>query len=290
MPEDWRPLKMLGTPAKGSMMIGDSECAMFSIHWQRRDRRTRDKGEQWVHDRLKKLGLTPDPAPPAAERFTACTWAQGVQTDEDKQTTHWFGYAESAGLFVGIKVNGVLPEDQLDRITHRVLPTLRTSPTDGESTWSMHEVSFVIPAGFELAQKHLFLGDVALEFIHGPNESLLVRQVYPGDLALQRRPFEKWLASYPFKEHRKLRRSNLRIDPWRLRHDPAMAGIHRRGDKRLPSPLGFASPRHTDARIIHDQALNRLLIAEHMSTNAPDGRVSEDAIARMNLPLQGAWR
>jgi len=216
MPADWRPLKLSGMPDKGSMIVGDAMCAIFSIHWERpRRRRTIGDGKAWGEQRLRRQGLHPDPAPPAARHFTACTWARGVQSEEQKQTTYWYGFAEPAGLVLGVKVNGVLPEPMRDEVIRRVLPSLRASATDQPSTWAMHDVSFVVPGGFTLEHRHLFTGDVALAFRKGRKDRLLVRQVYPGDLALGRRTPERWLRAYPCPHHRRLRPGRDDPEPWR---------------------------------------------------------------------------
>ncbi len=286
MPDDWRPLKLSGTPAKGWMMVGDAECAMFSIHWERPKAGALLDGQSWVAGRLRRHGVLPDGAPPAAEYFSACSWARGVQTEEDKQTTYWYGYAAPAELLLGLKINGVLPQAQLAQVTKRVLPTLRTSPADAPSTWAMYDLSFVAPPGFQLEKRHLFAGDVALEFRRGRRESLMLRQVYPGDLALGRRSYERWLAAYPFKQHRRLRSSGQKVEPWQEGLRQGVTGMLRRGRKRLGFPLGGLAPRWTSALAVHDQRLNRLLIAEHMATEETDGSVCAEAIGGMNQPWQ----
>jgi hypothetical protein len=288
VPGDWRPLKMSGTPTKGWMIVGDAMCALFSIHWEQPGDDAITNADAWVQQRLKRQGLEADPEPPAAERFSVCTWAHGVQSEEDKQTTYWYGYAEPAKLLVGVKVNGVLPESQRAQVTRQVLPTLRTSAVDTETVWAMHDLSFVAPPGFELAQQHLFVGDVALEFHRGRRETLLLRQVYPGDLALERRPAERWLAAYPFIEHRRLRKSSTTIVPWRHGSRREWSGTRRSGRKRLGFPLGFIAPRWTDAVAVHDQSLGRLLIVEHQSVDRPDGGVCDRAVLQMNQHVQEA--
>lgn len=290
VPADWRPLKLMGTADKGWMMVGDAMCAFFSIHWEQQKRRGISDGEAWARGRLKRLGLLPDPSPPAQERFSACAWAHGVQSEEDKQTTHWFGYAARSNLLLGLKVNGVLPEPERALITREVLPTLRTSPADGQTTWSIYDLSFVTPPGFKLAKRHLFSGDVAMEFRKGRRESLLLRQVYPGDLALSRRDFEEWLASYPFIEHRRLRKSTLATEQWGHASRPELSGLRRTGRKRLGFPLGAFGPRWTHALAVHDKVLDRVLIAEHMACVPPDGKACEEAILGMNRPVREELR
>lgn len=282
VPEDWRPLQLLGTALKGQMIVGDAMCALFSIHWEHLTRGPMPDGQRWVAERLKRHGVLPDGEPPAADHFSACNWAHGVQSEEDKQTTYWYGYAASAELLLGLKVNGVLPAEQRAQVTGQVLPTLRTFSADAESTWAMYDLSFVIPAGFQLVQRHLFTGDVALEFRRNRDETLLVRQVYPGDLALERRSFERWMDIYPFTEHRRLRRSETTTQPWRLGARQELTGFRRLGRKRLGFPLGVMSPRWSCALAAHDRRLNRLLIAEHMASDQTDGVVCDAAVVRMN--------
>ncbi|MBI1337017.1 MAG: hypothetical protein GC164_08655 [Phycisphaera sp.] len=282
VPDDWRPLKLSGTPAKGNMIIGDSLCAFFSIHWERLKNGPMLDAQGWIAQRLKKQGLLPDNRPPAAEHFSACTWSRGIQSEEDKQTTYWYGYAAPAELVIGVKVNGVLPDRELSQITDHILPSLRTSPIDADSTWAMYDLSFIAPPGFTLDKRHLFTGDIAMEFRKGRGESLLLRQVYPAELALKRRSFERWLEVYPFKEHRRLRRSTLTTEPWRYPKRERLDGLWRFGRKRLGFPLGGVASRWTTALIAHDPTVNRLLIAEHLSTQEPDRGICEEAILSMN--------
>lgn len=284
MPSEWFPLKLKGNAEKGSMMVGDDACAMFSLHWDRPGRKSVSDGQLWVDKRLKKLGLLPDQAPPAASNFTTCGWAYGVQSEEDKQTTYWFGYSEPAQLLLGVKVNGVLPQAQRDHITDHILPSLRATAADAETIWSMYNVSFVSPGGFRLFRKRLFAGDVVLEFIRGERERLMLRQVYPGKLALSRRSFDRWLEANPFLERRRLRKSSVTTEPWRHATHEGMTGTRRRGRKCIGFPLGFIRPLWTDACAVHDQVMDRLLIAEHLSPNDRDASVSETAVLQMNQP------
>jgi hypothetical protein len=284
MPATWQPLKLTGTPAKGRMIVGDSVCAMFSIHWERLQRGIKADGREWVTERIQRHGVLPDGEPPAAEHFSACGWAHGVQTEEDKQTTYWYGYAAPSTLLLGVTVNGVLPAPVRQLVTKRVLPSLRATPADADSIWSMYDVSFTAPAGFELRHRHLYSGDVALEFTKGRHETLLLRQVYPGDLALGRRSFAGWLDGRPFKEHRRLRRTGATTEPWQHETRAELTGVRRAGRKRLPWPLGGIKPRWTNALAVHDRQLNRLLIAEHSAAVQPAATICATAIERMNQP------
>lgn len=282
MPSEWQPLKLEGTPEKGQMIVGDAECAVFLVKWKRPHDRSVSDGNEWVADRFKRLGVTPDRNPPAEARFTACGWVHGIQTEEGKETTYWFGYSAPGRLLLSMTVNGVLPVSVRETVVEDVLPSLSVDPADADSTWAMHDVSFKVPAGFELAQRHLFSGDVALEFERGRKETLLLRQVYPGELALRRRSAEAWLTSYPFKVHRRLRSETARTRPWRHGRRQGLKGVERHGWNRLPVPLGWCAPRETRALAVHDRELNRLLVAEHMARGKAERSVCVEAVEAMN--------
>lgn len=282
IPADWQPLKLTGTPEKGQMIVGNDEVAVFIVKWESLASGRLQDGQQWVTERLTRHGVVSDDNPPAKAHFTACGWARDLQTEEDKETTYWYGYAEKAGLLIGITVNGVLPVADRKRVVEEVLTTLVTTPAGGESVWAMYDLSFTAPAGFELAQRHLFSGDVALLFIKGRQETLRLRQVYPGELALGRRSWETWLDSSPFTEHRRIRRGTMQLDKWHHQSRKELSGMQRAGWKRVPFPLGWVSPRQSRSIGAHDTALNRLLMVEHMTVGLPHERVCVKAIEQMN--------
>lgn len=282
MPSGWQPLKISGMPDKGQMIIGDSTCAFFLVNWEKAPAEGIPDVAHWGAGRMKRHGVTPQANPPAESRFTACVWAKGVQSDDGKETTYWYGYSEPARLILGVTVNGALPEALRNELVSEVLPTLRTTPLTGDCAWAMYDVEFRVPSGFGLVQKHLFSGDVALEFARGKKETLMVRQVYPGELALGRRSADSWLASYPFREHRRIRSAATRVESWQCRSRSPLSGVKRTGWKRLAFPMGWCSPRQTCALAVHDRELNRLLIAEHMTPGLPDPDLVETAIVRMN--------
>lgn len=286
LPREWQPLKLSGTPQQGHVLVGGAGWAIFRLQWERLGKRGRIDGPRWVAERFRTLGVFPAQHPPARDRFTVCGWAVGVQTVEGRETTYWFGYAEPARLLLGVIVNGALPRTIRERVLETVLPTLQATPPHKPQIWALYDVSFQVPAGMELVRRRLASGDVALEFTRRGGETLLVRQVYPGDLALRRRPLEAWVEAYPFEEPRRLRHRTLRVEPWQSRHRHELTGIQRTGWKRLPFPLGAWAPRQTRAVAVHDPALNRLLIVEWTARTEPEERVCMAAIEAMNADLR----
>jgi hypothetical protein len=281
MPGAWHPLKLTGTQQKGQMIVGNHEGPLFIINWEQTPTASHD-GAKWIAGRLKKLGVRPAEDPPAKAHFTECGWARDVQTREGNESTQWLGYSQPARLLIGFTVNSMIPKASRNQVIRQVLPTLTTSAIEEDTIWAMHNVSFRSPAGFELSQRKLFSGDIALEFSKGKHEELMLRQVYPAELALQRRHMEKWLECYPFKQHRRLRRRTLKTDPWQCPQRPDLVGLQRSVWKRLPSPLGVWAPRQCLALAAHDRGLDRLLIVEHMARKEPDPAIRAAAIAGMN--------
>lgn len=288
IPSTWQPLKIRMAPKKGEVMIGDASCALFSIKWERQETPLATAGKDWVDGRLRSLGVHGDDSPPAAEHFTACAWVRGLQTEEGKHTCYWFAYSEPAQLLVGITVNGVLAESERNQVIEQVLPSLRPTPVSEPSYWCLYDIGFTIPAGFELTRRHLYSGDVALEYRRGRHENLLVRQIYPGELALGRRSYEKWLNTYPYKRYRRLRMKTAVVQEWSSRERSSLQGIRREGWMRIPPPLGACSPRRVQAMAVLDDRLNRLLLVEYASRNVAEARLVEEIMNGMNTHLEAA--
>lgn len=158
-----------------------------------------------------------------------------------------------------------------------ILPGLRVTAKDEPCRWSLYDVAFVSPAGFELVRRHLFSGDIALGLAKGKQEGLLLRQVYPAALAIERRPLERWLAETPFKERR--RAPTVRPDKWQRN---GMNGILRRGHRRLPSPMGWCSSRYSTAIAAVDEKLDRVLIAEHQTRGQHGHDQTQWCVENMN--------
>ena len=127
-----------------------------------------------------------------------------------------------------------------------------------------------------LRRRHLFSGDVALSFARG-SESLLLRQVYPAGIAVQRRPLERWLRLPPFTERRRPPREALETERFR-----GFDGLLRRGWRRLPSPMGWCSPRFATAIAVVDRERDRLLISELLTKREHCADLVRRSISEMN--------
>jgi hypothetical protein len=194
--------------------------------------------------------------------------------------TLWYGYSQEGAVLIECAVGGAVEKRVQHRARRHVLPSLRVSLPETPCRWSLYSVGFVSPPDFYLRRHHLFSGDIALQFANRRSGSLLLRQVYPAGLALQRRTLERWLEACPFKERRRF--SPESMSEWKDHIPRALTGIRRRGWKRLPAPLGFCSPRYSSAIAASDAELDRVLIAESLEKTPADDGIVREAILNMN--------
>lgn len=286
VPARWRPLRIEGQAEAGNMILADGGTVTMQIKWLRPQRPERFDADTWLRRRLRALKADPDevtdhPAP-AGFAPLACIPAGG-RRDGDGATL-WYGYTEDAGLVIEIAMRDDSQRGgRLNRAVRRPIESLAVSAADEPSTWAIFGCRFEVPAGFSLRQHDLRLGNLSLQFDGPDRQTLLLRQIYPAALALNRRPLEDWLGTGPFKERRRYR-ADAPAEPLRLDEaDRALEGVIRRGWKRIAFPLGWLLARRNIAAALHDTEDERLLIAEHDAPRADlDDTVARETLVRMN--------
>ncbi|MFH1732772.1 MAG: hypothetical protein ABIF82_14130 [Planctomycetota bacterium] len=288
VPPEWRPLRIAGEWPRGHVIIGSANEPAMQIRWWRPNKKRFD-ARRWMQQRLRSLkARDAGPEGPAPSGFTETAWAADdePQSGGRKLLRTWYGYAPDADLVLEVTVNLDAPNRTRRIITSQVVPSLAVSETGRITRWSVFGASFESPAGFSLLDKRLALGDLVLRFRGEDRSCLMLRQVYPAETALARRKIERWIEMWPFKEHRRYRKAELK-EVWRARSFGRMLeGIKQPGRKRLPLPLGFCAPRATLAVAVVDTELDRLLIAEHDApARAADEEMLATAIARMNWAI-----
>lgn len=282
IPADWRPLKIDGNHGRGSMMVGNAEKAIMLVKWWRPEDRPSFSVEEWLKHRFKKLGTVPteEPSAPRPNGFSKTAWVVELESKDGSSKTIWYGHAPAAGMVLEVVLNCNVEKYLQQKVIKKILPGLQVNSRNEETPWALYEVSFLSPQGFILNQRHLCSGDVALEFVKGKTETLLVRQVYPAGLAMKRRTYERWLEEYPFKEHRRFKLQTIKH--WEHNVPRRMTGMKRYGWKQLSFPLGFCSRRFSSAVAATDEEIDRTLIAEYMSRQDMADDVVVKAIERMN--------
>jgi len=284
VPGDWRPLDIGGEWKHGKVVLGDSDQALLRVRWER-SRAGGIDGERWRRIRLKKLGgqpacaSEPDPMPQGfihtglllnpAENVADAEWV-------------WAGYTPEAEMVVEVSLNGAAPAELKTIATRQVLPSLRAISPGTPIPWAIFDTSFRSPPGFVLTDRRLHLGDAAL-LLEGPRgDRVMLRQVYPAQLALARCDMLKWLRVRPFTSNRR-RRPVSPPAKWELDLGPERAtGLIEEGRTRLPAPLGGWRSRHYATAVVHATGIDRLLIAEiEVRTGKPRPMVQQ-ALRDMN--------
>jgi len=283
VPPKWRPLKIEDKPGSGKMILGDSSQAVAQIKWSRSAGRNFDAG-RWLKQRIKAVAsnstkVDNDPAP---TDFEQAAWISRAGSSKTSPKLVWYGYSPKARLLMEVILNSEIDEKIQKIFRFRVLPSLRVCDHSLATKWAFFDVSFESPAGFILKTKRLNVGDMTLELTNKKVGRLLVRQVYPASLALQRRKLEKWVRSFPNKEHRQFKPLN-ETEKWKVESfERNIDGLICRGQKKLPFPLGFCAPRFTISAISHDAQLDRLLIVEYDGKKPEADSAVSDLMSRMN--------
>lgn len=281
VPEEWRPLKIAGGARQGAMVVGDSAEATVQIKWWRPPGSSL-RAERWVKARLRRLGASTPLDWAASDSFTHALWVCEPGESSGPGRSLFCGYAPRAELLLELTINTAASESARRVSELEVLPSLTTVPRDEPTPWAVFDSSFLTPPGHDLARHRLNIGDHAVAVASPNGTRIIVRQVYPADLALARRDPEDWLTFGPFKEHRRFRRTRD-IGAWSVEaRGKAFEGLRREGAKRFASPLGWLAPRHSTAAVVRDPILDRLLIAEVDSPTEPDAGLLRTLIADMN--------
>ena len=276
VPLEWRPLKIQGEFRKGSMMIGDGEQPRLLVQW----RRVKDDGfdvQRWFRERFSRQRAMPEPGAPCPPGFDASAWARDFEVREGEAKSMWYGYSRTAGLLLECVTANLTSAVARNPVLGEVLPALSVSGRDEPIRWSLYDVVFVSPPGFELVRRHLYSGDIALGLAGGDQEELLLRQVYPAGMALSRRSLQGWLETSPFTERRQA--PAAMPEKWE-RKGPG--GIVRSGWRRLRFPLGWCNPRYSTAVAAVDGTLDRLLIAEYRTRREHDQATVRWCVENMN--------
>lgn len=145
------------------------------------------------------------------------------------------------------------------------------SPDDGQR-WAFFAVSFTAPAGFEYERATLNLGDMSVQLVQrrrGRQPRVVVRQIHPAKLALNRFDLAGWLEHLLEAERRTYQPEYRKRFP---RRDPVIespqtplgacvaAGSQLRAS--LWPMLGLRHYRHRRTWVIHDRQGDRLVVVQ----------------------------
>ncbi|RPI59598.1 MAG: hypothetical protein EHM48_08640 [Planctomycetaceae bacterium] len=266
-PSTWRPLGISGGRKKGTLLVGDGRQAVAQFKWLWIKRKKFDPA-RWIKRRLRRVAQKQYRKQASAAvgvgDFQRLAWlgAGQLKRASRSQTAIWYGYSQAAKLLLEVVINAGAGDDVVRTLRKEVIASLRACPANGPTLWSVFDTSFVSPAGFDVRKKRINLGDVAMEFV-SRSRTIIARQVYPAELALQRRGMDKWLSDCPFPQKRRFKAvgevRDVNVDTLTI---PATARC-RVGQRRFPFPLRFVCRRHSAAGVVEETGIGRLLMAEY---------------------------
>jgi hypothetical protein len=273
---EWRPLRIEGGFRKGSVAIGDISNPLFEIRWLRPESADFD-GQGWIDVNRTKAEKCDTSSPPRPAGFSSVGWIRGFE-DEKKNSggkTVWWGYSSEGRMLIEMIVSELVDSPSYRWIVSEAIPRLKVlSPADGW-TWRIFSAQFSPPPGFVLEKHRLNNGDISLCFTRGKSERLLLRQVYPAELALGRRMLGKWFDNPPFRETRRFRAAKdgeksadngfFRMDGWKL----------------IPFPIGFIMPRRCRRAALLDVETDRIFMAEYEYGKNDSAEIAEMAVKAM---------
>ena len=186
---DWRPLRITGDWFSGTMTIGDGERSVLQVAWWRPKKRRRVAAEKrfqrWLQE--SSLDITVQHHDPD-DRFAL----SAARLDGDGHRLVWCGWSRQADLLVDLRYEPDLPAASRRFIQDRAVPSLDVGAIRDPLRWQVFGHGFVSPPNFRYMKSKLLAGDVNLLFHSPAGEHLMLRQVYPADLALERRELLGW--------------------------------------------------------------------------------------------------
>jgi len=282
VPARWRPLKIEGKFSGGTMILGRGADVVMQLKWWR-PKLNRFRPDRWLHRRLKSLKASIDdkatcPSPDGFEPVTRAI-SHGGKRGKGDACALWYGWAPNAGVQIEAVVG---PQDSGGHgAPWRALKSLRAAEMDAPTTWAVFDSPFHVPAGFVVDMHEMFLGDLSLQFTGPDRQTLMLRQIYPADLALQRREIADWLEFSRFRTRRHFYGETEQ--KWAIEHrGRRMEGVRRTGVKSYPFPLSGVRSLCSIGAVVHDTEAGRLLVAEHDSPRPHDDSLLRRIILAMN--------
>lgn len=282
VPSQWRPLKIDGNFRGGAMILGRGADVVMQVKWWR-PKRKRFRPDRWLRRRLRSVKARIDedadcPSPEGFEPVTLASTRAGRRSKEGSFAL-WYGWAPDAGVQIEAVVGPQRSGGR--RGPWRALESLRVTKEGEPTTWALFDSLFHAPAEFVVDQHELLLGDLSLRLTGPDRQVLMLRQVYPADLALQRREIADWLEFSRFRTRRRFHGDT--DENWAIQdRGRRLEGLCRTGVRTYPFPLGIVRPLFSMGAAVRDAQAGRLLVAEYDSSRPQDETVLRRTILAMN--------
>ncbi|MEK6797237.1 MAG: hypothetical protein AABZ39_20850 [Spirochaetota bacterium] len=272
IPSSCFPLAITGAHEAGAMMVGTTSLAVMQIKW--RIASVPDDSTAWALRRVKRI-LKHPVVQDAPARFDSVLASDNADINAASRLV-WVGAMRTERLLVEIVMNVSAGKSAVKSFMSITVPSIAGSDDGAVREWSIFDAFFAAPKDARLVSRRLYAGDIMLSLADTRGRKLLLRQVYPATLALERQPLAAWLSDNAVK--RTMRRVSSLKDSPRGEHS-----VIRMGDHALPPPLSLFGRRYTAAAVTHDTARDRLLIAAEESHEPLTASSVDALIERMKV-------
>lgn len=283
IPADWRPLKIEKKLGCGTMVVGDSDQAIFQIKWWQPEKKNFDF-ISWLKYRKQKVApayAQSNQSPKHKDSIDASAWFPKENMPHGVKS-FWYGYSKAGDLVLEIVINGML-EKKIENIAiSKVLPSIDISREDEPIKWSFFDVSFETPAGYKLFDKRLNVGDMSIMLKDDKSRIIHLRQIYPGSLALSRRKLDRWMIDKKSFKGRVYTTINPAKETELETSSKKTIGIIEKGKWAVRFPLNFIARTFSYSAAVNDEELDRLLIVRFDSPKDEGSDMVYEMISKMN--------
>ncbi|MBN1807534.1 MAG: hypothetical protein JW909_00585 [Planctomycetes bacterium] len=263
---DLRPYKIDGHYRKGVICLSDAARPRLEILWNSVTRR-RFRARDFAIRQLSRIAGA-DVTKSAKEIENSSLEGLLLYRNRETGRDHCVGYCPATDRVFEIAYHHESPGDDE---TFRKITLARFSDQERDTPWkwAFFGMSFVSPAGYTLKHWTLNLGDMTVRLADERSwttrPGMVLREIYPAELALARMDLEAWMVRL-LEEGRSLYRPGYRkrfsrggpvFEPL---EEGTAKGYTTETRLRLPLRLFlWRTPPGQRVRLYHDAALNRLV-------------------------------
>ena len=288
IPESFRLTKATGHADAGQLVLSDDDRNRLEMAWGHVRRRRFDARKVFVKRISSESDVPRDQVEATLDVISDSSFDPLLHwADKEKKVDHYLGYAPETRRVVHLTYQREsAAEDAAFRDVF--LRHLVDQPIDQPQMWAFFSVSFVAPPKFRHQDDQLNIGDMTVHLTNKvgwyQEERLMVRQIYPARLALGRKNLEAhtqtWLLEKSDTYRPKLRWLQLKripiLEGMRTSRGPAFtATSHLRW---LARPFLWRWPRLKRTWMVHDEAVDRLLLFELGGKSYPEPRQIEQLL------------
>ena len=269
VPTDWRPFMIDGNARTGAAGLADENQRRLVLQWHalRKPPSLKRIKQMLVQDALPRRRAALAASVEPVEHADLHLFHR--LRDEEGGVTRFAGWSPVSGRLIDAMYRRSTPRQ--DRLVEPALVALMDQPPDQPQQWAYFDTSFVAPAGMIYRSASLKFGDMGIELDRPRRKgvraaSVVVRVVYPADLALSRMPIDQWLAMFlaqdrpRYRPPRDPRGPEHNYEPLRTTLGPGLTC-----DAPLRLPLQWTrwtTPRLLRSELFHDAARNRLILLQ----------------------------